>query len=135
MHRHVLPRHGECARNRENRLTGWTDADLPRTQPSKDTAPRCLPSWHDAIGPRRPDRAARAHRRARKQPSAAGEAPRRHQRRLHRGVEHPGRRPPLYELDDDLLPLRHDCSGDPEQVRLAGEAVARQGKATIADQR
>ena len=37
--------------------------------------------------------------------------------------------PLLYELNDELRPLRHEYLGDPEQVRKAQEAVARQGKA------
>ena len=37
--------------------------------------------------------------------------------------------PLLYELDDDLRPLRHEYLGDAEQVRKAQEAIARQGKA------
>jgi 2,3-bisphosphoglycerate-dependent phosphoglycerate mutase len=37
--------------------------------------------------------------------------------------------PLLYELYDELQPLRHEYLGDPEQVRKAQEAVAPQGKA------
>jgi 2,3-bisphosphoglycerate-dependent phosphoglycerate mutase len=37
--------------------------------------------------------------------------------------------PLLYELDDQLKPIRHEYLGDPEQVRQAIEAVAHQGKA------
>ena len=46
-------------------------------------------------------------------------------------VEHniPTGIPLVYELDDELHPLRHQYLGDPEQVRKAMEAVAHQGKA------
>jgi 2,3-bisphosphoglycerate-dependent phosphoglycerate mutase len=37
--------------------------------------------------------------------------------------------PLIYELDQELLPLRHFYLGDPEAVRKAAEAVANQGKA------
>ena len=36
--------------------------------------------------------------------------------------------PLVYELDADLRPKRHEYLGDPEAVRKAIEAVARQGK-------
>jgi 2,3-bisphosphoglycerate-dependent phosphoglycerate mutase len=34
--------------------------------------------------------------------------------------------PLVYELDDDLRPIRHYYLGDPEAVRRAAEAVAKQ---------
>jgi 2,3-bisphosphoglycerate-dependent phosphoglycerate mutase len=37
--------------------------------------------------------------------------------------------PLVYELDQELQPLRHYYLGDPEAVRKAAEAVANQGKA------
>jgi 2,3-bisphosphoglycerate-dependent phosphoglycerate mutase len=37
--------------------------------------------------------------------------------------------PLVYELDNDMHPLRHFYLGDPEAVRKAAEAVANQGKA------
>ena len=36
--------------------------------------------------------------------------------------------PLVYEMTEDLRPIRHQYLGDPEQVRLAQEAVARQGQ-------
>jgi 2,3-bisphosphoglycerate-dependent phosphoglycerate mutase len=36
--------------------------------------------------------------------------------------------PLVYELDDDLKPLKHYYLGDPEKVKAAMEAVAAQGK-------
>ena len=37
--------------------------------------------------------------------------------------------PLIYELSNDLRPVRHDYLGDPEQAKKAAEAVARQGSA------
>jgi 2,3-bisphosphoglycerate-dependent phosphoglycerate mutase len=37
--------------------------------------------------------------------------------------------PLVYELDDDLKPIRSYYLGDPEKVKAAMEAVAAQGKA------
>ena len=37
--------------------------------------------------------------------------------------------PLVYELDDELKPIAHYYLGDPEEIRKAQEAVARQGKA------
>jgi len=36
--------------------------------------------------------------------------------------------PLVYELDDDLRPVRHSYLGDPEKVKAAAEAVAKQGQ-------
>lgn len=38
--------------------------------------------------------------------------------------------PLIYELDDDLKPIRHYYLGDPEEIKRMQEAVADQGKAT-----
>jgi 2,3-bisphosphoglycerate-dependent phosphoglycerate mutase len=35
----------------------------------------------------------------------------------------------VYELDADLKPIQHYYLGDPEEIRRAQEAVAKQGKA------
>jgi len=37
--------------------------------------------------------------------------------------------PLIYELDDDLKPIKHYYLGDAEEVKEAMEAVANQGKA------
>jgi 2,3-bisphosphoglycerate-dependent phosphoglycerate mutase len=37
--------------------------------------------------------------------------------------------PLLYELDENLKPIRHEYLGDAEQIRKAQEAVAKQGQA------
>ena len=45
------------------------------------------------------------------------------------GLNIPTALPLVYELDDDLKPLRSCYLGDPEEVKKAMEAVADQGKA------
>ncbi len=45
------------------------------------------------------------------------------------GLNIPTGVPLVYELDDDLKPLRHYYLGDPEEVARLAEAVAQQGKA------
>jgi 2,3-bisphosphoglycerate-dependent phosphoglycerate mutase len=45
------------------------------------------------------------------------------------GLNIPTGVPLVYELDRDLRPIRHEYLGDPEQIRKAQEAVARQGRA------
>ena len=37
--------------------------------------------------------------------------------------------PLVYELDDDLKPIKHYYLGDPDEVKKAMESVANQGKA------
>ena len=37
--------------------------------------------------------------------------------------------PLVYELDDSLKPVKNYYLGDPEEIRKAAEAVAKQGKA------
>jgi 2,3-bisphosphoglycerate-dependent phosphoglycerate mutase len=45
------------------------------------------------------------------------------------GLNIPTGIPLVYELDDDLRPLRHYYLGDPEAALKAADAVERQGKA------
>ncbi len=44
------------------------------------------------------------------------------------GLNIPTGMPLVYELDDELKPLRNYYLGDPEKVKAAMEAVAAQGK-------
>jgi 2,3-bisphosphoglycerate-dependent phosphoglycerate mutase len=111
------------------RYAGLSDRELPRTECLKDTVARFLPYWHETIGP--------AIRSGQRVLIAA------HGNSLRALVKHldgisdndivelniPTGVPLLYELDDALQSLRHEYLGDPEQVRQAQEAVARQGKA------
>jgi 2,3-bisphosphoglycerate-dependent phosphoglycerate mutase len=114
---------------RDCRYQNLTDAELPRTECLKDTVARFLPYWHQTIAP-----AIRAGQRV--LIVAHGNSLRALVKHLD-GVSDdaivelniPTGVPLLYELDAELRPLRHEYLGDPEQVRKAQEAVARQGKA------
>jgi 2,3-bisphosphoglycerate-dependent phosphoglycerate mutase len=114
---------------RDRRYQDLADTDLPRTECLKDTVARFLPYWHETTAP-----AIRAGRRVLL--VAHGNSLRALVKHLD-GVSDdaivelniPTGVPLLYELDDNLRPLRHEYLGDPEQVRKAQEAVARQGKA------
>ena len=46
------------------------------------------------------------------------------------GLNIPTGMPLVYELDEDLKPLRHYYLGDPAAVEAAVQAVANQGRAT-----
>jgi 2,3-bisphosphoglycerate-dependent phosphoglycerate mutase len=114
---------------RDRRYKDLTDQELPRTECLKDTVARFLPYWHESIAP-----VIRAGRRV--IIAAHGNSLRALVKHLD-GVSDeaivelniPTGVPLLYELDEELRPLRHEYLGDPEQVRKAQEAVARQGKA------
>lgn len=102
---------------------------LPRTECLKDTVERFLPYWQDAIVP-----ALKADRRV--MIAAHGNSLRALVKYLDRvsdqdivGLNIPTGIPLVYELDDELNPLRHYYLGDPEEVAKAAQAVANQGKA------
>jgi 2,3-bisphosphoglycerate-dependent phosphoglycerate mutase len=100
--------------------------DLPASESLKDTVARFLPFWHDTIAPD-----IRSGRRV--LISAHGNSLRALVKYLDSiseeeivGLNIPTGIPLVYELDDNLKPLRHDYLGDPEAARKAAEAVARQ---------
>jgi 2,3-bisphosphoglycerate-dependent phosphoglycerate mutase len=45
------------------------------------------------------------------------------------GLNIPTGMPLVYELDDDLKPIKHYYLGDPEKIKAAIDSVAAQGKA------
>jgi 2,3-bisphosphoglycerate-dependent phosphoglycerate mutase len=110
------------------RYAGLPKADLPLTESLKDTVARFLPYWHQTIVP----------------DIRAGERVLivAHGNSLRALVKHldgmsesdivelniPTGIPLVYELDDHLHPLKHEYLGDPEAVRKAAEAVAKQGQ-------
>jgi 2,3-bisphosphoglycerate-dependent phosphoglycerate mutase len=110
------------------RYASLTKAELPLTECLKDTVARFLPLWHEAIAPE--------IRGGKKVLIAA------HGNSLRALVKYldnvseaeivelniPTGMPLVYELDDDLKPVRHYYLGDPEKVKAAMEAVAAQGK-------
>jgi 2,3-bisphosphoglycerate-dependent phosphoglycerate mutase len=114
---------------RDRRYRNLSDQELPRAECLKDTVARFRPYWHETIAPD-----IRAGQRV--IIAAHGNSLRALVKDLD-GISDeaivelniPTGVPLLYELDDELRPLRHEYLGDPEKVRKAQEAVARQGKA------
>ncbi|MFX1312163.1 MAG: 2,3-diphosphoglycerate-dependent phosphoglycerate mutase [Promethearchaeota archaeon] len=103
--------------------------DIPTTECLKDTVDRFLPYWHETIAP-----AVESGKRA--IISAHGNSLRALVKYLDTLSEEevvdldiPTGIPLIYELDDQLKPIKHYYLGDPEEVRKAIQAVADQGKA------
>lgn len=106
-----------------------TPSELPATECLKDTVERFLPYWHEHIAP-----AVKAGRRV--VIAAHGNSLRALVKYLDGLTDEavvklniPTGIPLVYELDDDLKPLRHYYLGDPSLVDAATQAVANQGKA------
>jgi 2,3-bisphosphoglycerate-dependent phosphoglycerate mutase len=111
------------------RYAGLSADDLPLTECLKDTVDRFLPYWHESIA---------AEVRAGKCILIAA-----HGNSLRALVKYlddvsdeailkmniPTGMPLVYELDDDLKPIKNYYLGDEEAVKAAMEAVANQGKA------
>ena len=103
-------------------------AELPRTECLKDTVERFLPYWRDTIAPvvasgQRVIIAAHGNslRALVKYLDDIGDAE-------IVGLNIPTGIPLVYELADDLKPLRHYYLGDPEEIAKAVQSVANQGK-------
>lgn len=102
---------------------------LPATECLKDTVARVIPFWNESIAP-----AVRAGRRV--LVAAHGNSLRALIKHLD-GVSDddivhlniPTGQPLVYELDDELRPIRHYYLGDPAEIEAAVAAVAAQGKA------
>ncbi len=102
---------------------------LPRTECLKDTVERVVPYWSERIAP-----SIRAGKRV--VVAAHGNSLRALIKHLDQvgddEIVHlniPTARPLVYELDDDLKPLRHYYLGDQAEIEAAMQAVAAQGKA------
>ncbi len=113
---------------RDRRYAGLSKDEIPLAESLKTTVDRFLPLWHGTIAPE-----IRAGRRA--VIAAHGNSLRALVKHLDDVPEKeivelniPTGIPLVYELDAGLRPLRHDYLGDPEAVRRAAEAVARQGQ-------
>jgi 2,3-bisphosphoglycerate-dependent phosphoglycerate mutase len=104
-------------------------SELPVTECLKDTVARFLPYWHEQIAP--------VVKTGKKIIIAAhGNSLRALVKYLDNVSENdivnlniPTAMPLVYELDDDLKPLKHYYLGDPEEIKKAMDAVANQGKA------
>lgn len=102
---------------------------LPATECLKDTVDRVVPFWNDSIAP-----ALRSGRSV--LVAAHGNSLRALIKHLDGisdddivGVNIPTGQPLVYELDDDLKPIRHYYLGDAAEIEAAMAAVAAQGKA------
>lgn len=114
---------------RDRRYAGLSDAELPRCESLKDTVARVLPFWHAVMAPAIAGGTrllVSAHgnsiRALVKYLDGVGDA-------AISEVNIPTGVPLVYELADDLTPVRSFYLGDPEAVAKSMAAVAAQGKA------
>ncbi len=111
----------------DRRYAALTAGELPLTECLKDTVARFLPYWHEVIVPD-----LEAGKRV--LIAAHGNSLRALVKYLDNVSDEeivelniPTGIPLVYELDDDLKPIRHYYLGDPEAVAKAAAAVAAQG--------
>ncbi|MFX1497701.1 MAG: 2,3-diphosphoglycerate-dependent phosphoglycerate mutase [Promethearchaeota archaeon] len=102
--------------------------DLPLTECLKDTVERFLPYWHESIAPM-----VKSGKKV--LISAHGNSLRALVKYLDNLSEEevikldiPTGFPLIYELDEELKPLKHHYLGDPEKIQKAIQVVAEQGK-------
>jgi 2,3-bisphosphoglycerate-dependent phosphoglycerate mutase len=114
---------------RDPRYHDLDPRDVPLTECLKDTVARFLPYWHDTIAPV-------VKEGARVIIAAHGNSLRALVKYLDNISDEeivelniPTGVPLVYELDGTLKPIKHYYLGDPEEIRKAQEAVAKQGKA------
>ena len=125
----ALTKDDERYPGKDRRYADLKPSEVPLTECLKDTVARFLPCWHGEIAP--------AIKKGRRVLIAA------HGNSLRALVKHlddvsdsdilklniPTGIPLVYELNDDLTPIKHYYLGDPEAVAKAMAAVANQGKA------
>ncbi|MGZ8290054.1 MAG: 2,3-diphosphoglycerate-dependent phosphoglycerate mutase [Telluria sp.] len=111
------------------RYAGVAKEQIPLTECLKDTVARVMPVWDDEIAP-----AIRAGKKI--LISAHGNSLRALIKMLDGisdteivGLNIPNGQPLVYELDENLKPIRHYYLGDQEAIAAAVAAVANQGKA------
>jgi 2,3-bisphosphoglycerate-dependent phosphoglycerate mutase len=112
----------------DRRYGDLTETELPRTESLKDTVARFLPYWHETIAPM-----VKSGKRV--LIAAHGNSLRALVKYLDDisddeivGLNIPTGIPLLYELDENLRPIRHRYLGDPALVAAQIEAVKNQGK-------
>jgi 2,3-bisphosphoglycerate-dependent phosphoglycerate mutase len=113
----------------DRRYADVPPGDLPAAESLKDTVARFLPYWHERIAPQ-------IHAGRRVLIAAHGNSLRALVKYLDNvsdsdilGLNIPTGVPLVYELDEQLKPLKSYYLGDPEAIRKAAEAVAKQGRA------
>ncbi len=114
---------------KDPRYKNLKPVEIPLTECLKDTVARFLPYWHETIAP-----VVKSGKRV--IIAAHGNSLRALVKYLDNvsdqeivGLNIPTGLPLVYELDDNLKPVKHYYLGDPEEVKKAMEAVANQGKA------
>jgi len=112
----------------DRRYAGMPESDLPLTECLKDTVARFLPLWTESIAP-----AIKSGKRI--VIGAHGNSLRALVKYLDNisdadilEMNIPTAMPLVYELDADLKPIQSYYLGDPEKVKAAMDAVAKQGK-------
>jgi 2,3-bisphosphoglycerate-dependent phosphoglycerate mutase len=111
------------------RYKGMSEKEIPLCESLKDTVNRFLPYWHETLAP-----TIRSGKRV--LISAHGNSLRALVKYLDNvsedaivGLNIPTGIPLVYELKDDLKPIKHYYLGDEESIKKAIESVAAQGKA------
>lgn len=112
----------------DSKYSDLTESDLPKAECLKDTVDRFLPYWEETIKP--------AIKQGKKVLiSAHGNSLRALVKYLDNisdeeipGLNIPTGIPLVYELDDNLKPIKHYYLGDPEAAKKAAEAVKNQAK-------
>lgn len=125
----ALEREDDRFPGKDPRYADLTEEELPTTECLKDTVNRFLPYWHDTIAPM-----IKSGKRV--LIAAHGNSLRALVKYLDDipddeivGLNIPTGIPLVYELQDDLKPIRHYYLGDQEAIQKAMDAVKNQGKA------
>ncbi|MBN2453254.1 MAG: 2,3-diphosphoglycerate-dependent phosphoglycerate mutase [Candidatus Omnitrophica bacterium] len=125
----ALEKTDERSPRKDPRYKDLTDKEIPLTECLKDTVARFLPYWHETIAP-----TVKSGKRV--IIAAHGNSLRALVKYLDNipddkivSLNIPTGLPLVYELTDDLKPVKSYYLGDPEEVKKAMEAVANQGKA------
>jgi len=125
----ALEKNDERYPGNDPRYAILTENELPLTECLKDTVARFMPYWEETIAP--------TIKSGKKVLIAAhGNSLRALVKYLDNvseeeivGLNIPTGIPLVYELDDDLKPIKHYYLGDPDEIAKAAAAVANQGKA------
>jgi 2,3-bisphosphoglycerate-dependent phosphoglycerate mutase len=124
----ALTKDDERYPGKDPRYAQLSPDDVPQTEALKDTVARFLPYWHETIAP-----AVREGKRV--MIAAHGNSLRALVKYLDNisdtdivGLNIPTGMPLVYEVDDDLKPIRSYYLGDPAAVEKAAQAVADQAK-------
>ncbi len=127
----VLEKDDERYPGHESRYSSISEEELPVTECLKDTVARVLPLWNEEIAPK--------IKSGQKVIIAAhGNSLRALVKHLDKipddeivGLNIPTGVPLVYELDENLEPIKHYYLGDQDAIQKAMQAVANQGKAKV----